>query len=1052
MKKNFFLYLFSVFTVFSAFSQQDTIYDWENEQITGINKLPPHVETIPYATIDHALKQDIELSAFYKSLNGKWKFRFVNNPFGVPANFYKPSYDVSGWKTIDVPSDWQTEGYDFPVYVNQPYAWTRHPDPPHVPHKYNPVGLYRTLFTVPANWKNRKVILHFGGINSAAYVWINGKKAGYTQGSKLPAEFDITGLLKKGENVLALEVLRYSDGSYLECQDFWRLSGIERNVYLWSAPKQHVFDYFVHTDFDKKYEKGILTVDFKTIDFSKKNKKCKLTAKLFDADNKLLNDTLIILNFDNDTSFASIKFIVDSVKKWSAETPYLYRLVTELITWNGKHIEYLGGTTGFRTSQVKNGQLLINGVPILIKGVNRHEHDEFNGHVVSKESMLKDIELMKRFNINAVRTSHYPDDPYWYKLCDKYGIYLIDEANIESHGMGYRPDRTLGNNPSWQKAHLERIKRMVERDKNHPSIIIWSMGNEAGDGVNFVAASKWIHRRDTSRPVHYERALLKKHVDIYSPMYPGINYLKWYAKTNPYRPLIMCEYAHSMGNSTGNLRDYWDVIEKYPALQGGFIWDWVDQGLAKYDNNGTKYWAYGGDFGPDTVPSDGNFCINGLVQPDRTPHPALYEVKKVYQYVKINAANLKNGVFEITNMFDFTNLNDFEIQWQLLENNKPVMKGKLNNILLEPHCSKIVSIPVSKQKIDNTKEYLLNFSVKTTKKLPFRNKGFEIAKEQFLFSKATKHNRINVFKLDKISYSQNKEITAIKGENFEVDINNKTGFIEQYKINGENILAQPVMPHFWRAPTDNDFGNGMEQRQGVWRFAGDDVKLEKMRVQSSNGTIVRVFCKYFMRDTESHLSMEYVIRGDGSLSSKMKFTPGVRGIPDIPRFGFYLALNGKYDILKWYGRGPHENYCDRNTASFVSVYNSTAYNQYYPYIRPQENGYKTGNRWLTVTDKSGKGIFIKATNTLFGFSALHNSDRDFDQLFRKNYKHTTDIKPRNKTWIHIDKKQMGVGGDDSWGALPHKQYRIPAKEYQFEFTVKPYYKGNNEFDLWNNVY
>ncbi len=1058
MKKPAFSILILIVSVISGgflFAQNDTVYEWQNQNITGINKLPPHVETVPYENLKTLFADEVEKSAFYKSLNGKWKFRFSKNPFEVPEGFHKTDYDASHWKTIAVPSDWQTEGYDYPIYVNQPYAWTYDPHPPEVPHDYNPTGCYRTNFTVPQTWKNREVILHFGGINSAAYVWVNGKRAGYTQGSKLPAEFDITPLIKKGENVLAVEVIRYSDGSYLECQDFWRLSGIERDVFLWSVPKQHIYDYFVHTGLKNKYKDGVLKVEYKTVDFSGKTKKpgnLIIKTFLYDQDSVLVASADAAVVFNGDTATSKIEMTVKEVKKWSAEKPNLYTLVARLQTAKGKTMETVGSKIGFRTSEIKNGQLLVNGVAVLIKGVNRHEHDQFKGHVVSKRSMLKDIELMKRFNINAVRTSHYPDDPYWYKLCDKYGIYLIDEANIESHGMGYRPDRTLGNNPDWQKAHLERIKRMVERDKNHPSVIIWSMGNEAGDGVNFVAASKWIHKRDTSRPVHYERALKRKHVDIYSPMYPSIEYIESYAKTNPYRPLIMCEYAHSMGNSTGNLQDYWNVIEKYPALQGGFIWDWVDQGLVKYSKTGEKYWAYGGDFGPVGVPGDGNFCINGLVQPDRTPHPALFEVKKVYQYVKIKPENLRKGLIKVENKFDFTNLKEYEIYWQLMENDRKLMSGVLVDFDIPPHGSEIIHIPIDKQKINPEKEYTVNFQVKTKNDEPFRPKGFEVAKEQLLLTRAVKYKRINIMRLDKVEYERSKDFVDIKGKGFEVVVNNRTGFVEKYKINGKNILAQPVKPDFWRAPTDNDFGNGMEKRQGVWRFAGDDLKLEKIRVQSSNGTVVRVYCKYFMRDVRSQLDLEYVIRGDGSVTFKMKFVPGIKGIPNLPRFGFYFALNGDTDFLKWYGRGPFENYCDRNSAALVSVYQSRVDKQYYPYIRPQENGYKTGNRWLTVTDRFGKGIFIKSQGKLFGFSALHYNDDDFDQMFRQNYKHTIDLVRRSEVWLHIDKKQMGVGGDDSWGARPHKKYRIPAKTYEFSFDIIPFAKKMDAFELWNSRY
>ncbi len=612
MKKLFFLT--AIFSLLQINSRAQEV--WENPDIIGINKMDPHANAIPYTSLKDALVGKINNSEYVRSLNGNWKFLWSENPVSVPKDFYNPEFNDSDWNEIPVPSNWELQGYGIPIYINQPYEFADprspftemlRPDPPHVPHDYNPVGTYRTSFNVPAHWQGRRVILHFGAVKSAMFVWVNGEKAGYSQGSKLPAEFDITDFVKEGKNLLAVEVLRWSDGSYLECQDFWRISGIERDVYLWSVPNIHIYDYFAHADLDERYDNGLLNTTVQIRNSTKPdNKKYTLTLKLFGLKNKqVLKEKKVFVNTEKDLEL-DFSSEIDDVRKWTAETPELYTLVLELKKGESI-IEMVSHKIGFRKVEIKDGQLLVNGMPVLIKGVNRHEHDEYTGHVISHKLMEKDIALMKQYNINAVRTCHYPDDPYWYELCDKYGIYLIDEANIESHGMGYRPDRTLGNNPAWKKAHLDRVKRMVERDKNHPSVIIWSMGNEAGDGVNFDTVSAWLHHRDPSRPVHYERALKRPTVDIYSPMYPSIGYIERYAQSDPYRPLIMCEYAHSMGNSTGNLQDYWDVIEKYPALQGGFIWDWVDQGLAKKDKNGVKYWAYGGDYGPDTIPSDGNF-------------------------------------------------------------------------------------------------------------------------------------------------------------------------------------------------------------------------------------------------------------------------------------------------------------------------------------------------------------------------------------------------------------------------------------------------------------
>ncbi len=1029
--------------------------DWENPDITGINKMNAHATLIPYKTKGAALKDEIKNSVYYHSLNGTWKFHWSENPGLRPKDFYKPGYNVSSWSDIPVPSDWQMEGYGIPVYINQPYAFAdprypftemKHPNPPFVPHDYNPVGSYRTTFTIPGNSKNRHIILHFGAVKSAFYLWINGKKAGYSQGSKLPAEFDITNFVHKGTNTLAIEVYRWSDGSYLECQDFWRLSGIERDVYLWTVPKTHIYDFFAHAGLTGDYQNGILKTAVEIINFDKTdNRRYTVIQHLFNAEGKLISSTSKTFRNNKKVIKDTLKTVVENPQKWSAETPYLYTVVLELKKGN-KTTEYESCKVGFRTSEVKNGQLLINGVPVLIKGVNRHEHDEFKGHVVSRKLMKKDVELMKQNNINAVRTCHYPDDPYWYKLCDQYGIYLIDEANIESHGMGYRPNRTLGNNPAWKKAHLERIKRMTERDKNHPSVIIWSMGNEAGDGVNFDSCSAWLHHRDPSRPVHYERALKRPTVDIYSPMYPGINYIEHYAKTNPSRPLIMCEYAHSMGNSTGNLQDYWDVIEKYPALQGGFIWDWVDQGFAKYDENGVKYWAYGGDYGPDTVPSDGNFLINGIINPDRTIHPAMYEVKKVYQFIKIYPDDASQGKFYLINQYDFTNLNQYQLKWKLTGNGKVALEGSLGNINLKPHDTTSIEVPFNDFEFTPGVEYFINFSLVTTKNRPFKPAGFEEAKEQFPVYFAPSVNTGVLHQLpEAVAHFSGNNLTVTAGS-FKAVFDTTTGNLNSLMIDEKELLKEPVRPDFWRAPTDNDFGNGMQNRQGLWRYAGRHLTLKQFNVTRAENGFVTVIANYELSDVRSELSIRYDFSGKGAIHVTMDFKPGIKGLPNFPRFGMLMVLNN-LENLNYYGRGPQENYCDRNTGAFVGNYRSTVTDQYFAYIRPQENGYKTGTRWL-IAANDDYGLFFESDKP-FGFSALHIPVKMLDQLTRSNYKHINDVKQTPETYLHIDMKQMGVGGDNSWGARPHEQYRIPVKTYRFEFTVKPWKKGTDGFKLWS---
>jgi beta-galactosidase len=633
------------------------VNDWENPEMIGRNNEPAHCTLVPYADTRSALTGTPETSPYYKLLSGKWKFHWVKNFAGVPKDFHKVDYDVSDWKHIPVPSMWQLQGYGIPRYLNTRYAFKA--DPPHVPTDYNPIGLYRTEFTVPADWERRQVFLHFEGVDSAFYLWINGQEVGYSQGSMTPAEFRITPYLRPGENILAAQVIRWSDGSYLECQDMWRLSGIFRDVYLFSTPTVHLRDFFVRSYLDGQNRDAVLSVVAMLHNYSHKPAGAhSVDVTLLDGKGNpvgkspLMSDRIASISGSSDGTI-EIRMNVSNPLKWSAEAPNLYVVMLELKDATGKIIEVERCNFGFRKVELTNGQLQVNGRSILIKGVNRHEFDPDRGRAVTYERMVQDIELLKRNNINAVRTSHYPDNPKWYDLCDRYGIYLIDEANIESHGIGYDPAKTLGNKPEWQLAHMDRTISMVERDKNHPSIIIWSLGNEAGDGINFEATSAWIHQRDPSRPVHYERAMdyrnhtARPHTDIVCPMYAGIGWLQQYAKTGQDRPLILCEYAHAMGNSVGNLQDYWDTIEAYAHLQGGFIWDWVDQGLrksAKRTPDGAEsadYWAYGGDFGDQ--PTDGNFCCNGIVQPDRKPNPSLYEVKKVYQYIKVHPVDATAG-------------------------------------------------------------------------------------------------------------------------------------------------------------------------------------------------------------------------------------------------------------------------------------------------------------------------------------------------------------------------------------------------------------------------
>jgi len=1037
MKKAFIILSILFLSTYFSNSQQIEKPEWDNPDIIEINKLPAHCTILPYASDQDAIVDDCNLSPWYQSLNGNWKFHWVRKPADRPVDFYKPDYDVNDWDDIPVPSNWEIEGYGIPIYVNQPYEFTDDPNPPDIPHDYNPVGSYRTTFSIPKDWKDRQVILHFGAVKSAMYVWVNGGMVGYSQGSKLPAEFDISEHIQKGENTLAVEVYRWSDGTWLECQDFWRISGIERDVYLYAVPEVNISDYFVHAGLTNGYKDGMFELEVEIQKFVEKDKfPVNLAVKLFDdfADSTIINYERDIKN--DELEYHYFESLIPDVKKWSSENPHLYTLVLTLSDKKGNVKESLSCKVGFRTSEIKDGQLLVNGVPILMKGVNRHEHDPITGHVISYESMLRDIEIMKQNNINTVRTSHYPNDPIWYDLCDKFGLYVIDEANIESHGMGYHPDRTLGNNPLFKKAHLGRVQRVVERDKNHPSVIIWSMGNEAGDGVNFDTCYLWIKERDLSRPVHYERAEYGMNTDIFCPMYAGIWYLERYASHRQARPLIMCEYAHAMGNSTGNLQDYWDVIEKYDQLQGGSIWDWVDQGLLKTDTNGVEYYAYGGDYGPEDVPSDGNFCINGLVHPDRSLHPGLIEVKKVYQYVQIKPVDLEDGKVKIINKHDFTNLDKYDIYYWLKGDGENVSGGVIESPDVPPHGEKEFMIPIPDVEPETGTEYFLNFSVVLREDKPFRPKGFEVAAEQMKMPMYRDPVQYEIPESLRLNLDMSGENPVIRGNEFRIIFDKEIGTIVSWLFLETELIKSGPVPNYWRAPTDNDFGNGMDKRCAIWKEMSNERNILDFTVSQPDYQTVEVDVLYGFPDNDVIHHTKFKVYATGDVIVSNEIDPGSSVLPEMPKFGMKMQLPEILENLAWFGRGPHENYQDRNSSAFVDLYQSKTSEQYYPYVRPQENGYKTDVRWLSLTDYQGIGIIVTGMPKV-SFSALNYSIEDLDQGTRKNYRHTNDLHPGDFVELMVDYKQMGVGGDDSWWARPHKEYQLPAEKYSYSFRMRP---------------
>ena len=1034
----------------SAGEQSQPVPEWENPKIFSVNAEKPRATFIPYPDESATLKNDKAQSPFYQSLNGPWKFFWVTKPDEVPADFFKAAFDASRWKEIAVPSNWEFQGYGTPIYVNSSYEWVKppaQPDPPRIPHDYNPTGCYRKTFNIPPAWKDKEIFVHFGAVKSAFYVWVNGRYIGYSEDSKTPAEWDITTFVQPGSNVIALKVLRWSDGSYLECQDFWRISGIERDVALIATPRVRIRDFWAVAGLDEAYRGGTLavTVDLKNTMPSLKAGTAAVEMKLWDESGNPLVVEAKFLDMNKRTE-GMIRFDapVAAPKRWTAETPTLYPLVLTLKDKEGKIVESVGTRVGFRRVEIVDGILLVNGKRILLKGVNRHEHDPYTAHVISEESMRRDIQLMKLNNINAVRTCHYPNDPRWYELCDIYGIYLIDEANIESHGMGYG-DKSLAKNPDWGPAHLDRTIRMVERDKNHPSVIIWSLGNEAGDGVNFEATSAWIHGRDKTRPVHYERAERRPHTDIVCPMYARIEELEAYALKKQTRPLILCEYAHAMGNSTGNLQDYWDVIEKYDHLQGAFIWDWVDQGYAKKNEKGEIFWAYGGDYGPPETPTDRNFCCNGLVGPDRAPHPGLREVAKVYQNVKFRRAGGSPGrrSVEVVNNYLFTDLNRFALQWEYLADGREVVAaGKIENLQVAPGESKIYDLTVPDKEPQPGVGYFLNLNLVTASDEPLVPKGYVQAREQFEDLIITTSPPADKSALSALKLSEDEKKALVEGAGFAVTFDKGSGNLTAFTFQGKDLLLSGPEPNFWRAPTDNDFGNRMDKRCAAWRKAGDNRKLEKFEVRRLGPAEIETLAVYSLADVQSAYRLRYRVLGSGDIIVEAKLTPMARTSPEIPRLGLKMSLPAPLQSVRWFGRGPHENYIDRKSSAFVRVWDKDFYyDKIIPYVSIQEYGNRSDVRWLAVTDKDGAGLLAVGVPQ-FDFSVLPYTTEDLTQEKRGD-KHPADIAARDFLTLDIDYGQMGVGGDDSWGAQPHPQYQLRAREYEFRFRLRPLAKGDD---------
>ena len=1077
---------------------------WQDIQTVSVNREEPRTDFMTFKDRTSALNSSYEESPNYRSLNGTWKFYFVDSYKQLPANITDPSVDTSDWHDIKVPGNWEVQGFGTAIYTNHGYEFKpRNPQPPQLP-EANPVGVYRRDIEIPAEWMERDIYLQLAGAKSGVYVYVNGKEVGYNEDSKNPAEFLLNPYVKVGKNVLTLKIFRWSTGSYLECQDMWRMSGIERDVFIYSQPKAAVRDFHLKSTLDDTYRNGIFALETDLRNREQTAANLTIAYELVDKQGKTVVSDEKSVNVPAGES-RQVRFDkqIDNVLTWSSEAPNLYKLLLTL-KQDGKVTEVIPYNVGFRRIEIKpveqkaeNGKpyvlMFVNGQPIKLKGTNIHEHNPATGHYVTEEIMRKDFTLMRLHNINAVRLSHYPQCRRFYELCDEFGIYVYDEANIESHGMYYdlRKGGSLGNNPEWLKPHIYRTINMFERNKNRTSVIIWSLGNEAGNGYNFYQTYLWLKQADKDwmeRPVCYERAQWEWNSDMYVPQYPGAEWLESIGRRGSDRPVVPSEYTHAMGNSNGNLWDQWKAIYKYPNLQGGFIWEWVEHGIDAVDKNGRHYFAYGGDFGVN-APSDGNFVCDGVVSADRTPHPGMSEVKYAYQNMGVEAVDLAAGKFLVKNRFYFTNLKKYMLIYDVKANGKIVRSGKVS-LDIAPQGSKEFTVPVSGLKPKTDTEYFVDFRLFTVEPEPCVPAGYEIAHEQFRLpinplpvKIATNGSTLTVKTAGDVLTASSSKVQFV--------FNKKTGIVTSYRVKGKEYFQDGfgLQPNFWRGPTDNDYGNGAPKREQVWKQSSKDFNVVEASIEMDGKDAV-IKADYLLKAGNLY-RMTYRIHPSGvvkvnavftstdmdpaktevSEATRMAtFTPGNDAAREaasklvVPRIGVRFRLPAAMNQVTYFGRGPEENYVDRNNGTLVDVYKSTAEDLYFAYSRPQENGHHTDTRWLTLEQKGGRGLTVRA-DSLIGFNALRNSVEDFDSEENKDkpyqwsnfspeevanhneaaaknvlrrMTHMNDISPRNFVEVCIDMKQEGVAGYNSWGARPEPGYNLPAnREYRWGFTLIP---------------
>ena len=1037
--RNTILTIAALFMLLAARAEGNTPY-WEQPEVYAINKLPARASLTPYKNTEAASER--KPSELVLSLNGEWNFKWAAQPDEAPEGFWAEGYDDSTWDTMSVPGNWEIEGYGYPIYTNVNYP---HPnDPPHVPLYDNPTGCYRKSFTLPEGWDSRRTILHFESGLAAMYIWVNGSEVGYSEGTKTAVEFDITPYLRKGDNTIAIKGLRWSDGSYLEDQDFWRLSGFDRGIKLYSVDHTRIGDVHVVADLDETYANGLYNAvvtlqntndkPFKGVievsllktryDYATREQRCDKAIAMFSKGITVEAGSNLDIDFSRKLA---------NIGTWSHERPTLYTTLVTLKDLKGNIIECTACNTGFRKVEIKDGILLLNGKPLLINGVNIHEHNPATGHVVNTELMIKDIDLMKQHNINAVRTSHYPQPTEWYDLCDIHGILLVDEANIECHGCGTGwhesyPEFHPSHREEWKGTHHDRVRSMVERDKNHPSVIIWSMGNESSDGEVYGEMYDWIHKRDKTRPVQLEQGYGGEHTDIICPMYSPFSELERYASRTLTKPFILCEYAHAMGNSTGNLREFYDIINSSPHLQGGFIWDWVDQGIDAKGRDGRHYWAYGGDFGAYMYTHDENFCCNGLVLPDRTPHPGLMEVKKVYQDIEFEYSE---GKLRIKNNFNFNDLSQYSFSYTLHREGEIIEQEALQNI--QCAAGESVEIELTLPAMDNGKEYTLELAASAMMQdlvNPGTVQTRVIATEQFVLQP---YNFTYAQPVGSIEIDEGDGWLAAYAGGCGVLFNTKTGGLARYVSAERDLMWQLPEPWFWRAPTDNDWGAGFQRTANVWRT--NRRKALGATVEKHDDRVV-VTGKYYLVDAPSEYTLTYTFMADGALKVEAKWQRQGEYVPELPRFGMRMIFPQNYTHLTFYGRGPWENYSDRNESSFIGLSEQSTSEQLFPYVRPQESGNKSDVRYVELRNDLGIGVRIEGLQPL-NISAMPYRSEDLDPGLTKKQMHYSDIEPRREVVLHVDLAQRGLGGDDSWGAQPHDKYRLTADSYSYGYIIRP---------------